>query len=131
MAKKCFEENQQEKKQLGTIITKIRTKQNISLRQFAKLIDLPPSNLSYIEKGINVPTGEIYQKIILTLNPSRNEINKMDNLYCTIRKSPPPDICFILMKNNELIEKIRKLSNIKLTTDQLNSIDYLFSTFNK
>lgn len=131
MSKKSFDDNKNEKQQLGIIITKIRTRKNISLRQFAKLIDLPPSNLSYIEKGINVPTGEVYQKIISILKPGEKDHYKMDHLYSSIRKSPPPDICYILMENNKLVEKIRKLSNIKLTVEQLNSIDFLFSTFNK
>lgn len=130
MPKKNFEENKKEKQQLGSFIAENRKRKNISLRQFAKLIDLPPSNLSYIEKGINVPTAEIYQKIISILNPDRKNIYNMDGLYSAIRKCPPPDICYIFMENNELVEKIRKLSNLKLTTDQLKSIDNLFSTFN-
>jgi len=130
VSKKSFEENKNEKQQLGSVIAKNRKRKNLSLRQFAKLIDLPPSNLSYIEKGVNVPTADIYQKIISVLTPSKKDIYYMDHLFSTIRKCPPPDICYILMENNELVEKIRKLSNIKLTLEQLNSIDNLFSSFN-
>ena len=100
------------------------------MRKFAETIGLPPSNLSYIEKGINVPSAEIYQRIVDKLEPSEQEHKKLDELYIIIRNVPPPDVCGVLLQNIELGEKIKILSNIQLTSTQLESIEKLFLKFN-
>ena len=130
MAKKNFDKQIKEKISLGELISKLRQEKKISLRRFAELIGLPPSNLSYIEKGINVPSAEIYQRIVDKLDPSEQEHKKLDELYIIIRNVPPPDVCGVLLQNIELGEKIKLLSNIQLTSTQLESIEKLFLKFN-
>lgn len=130
MAKKNFDKQIQEKISLGELISKLRQEKKISLRKFAETIGLPPSNLSYIEKGINVPSAEIYQRIVDKLEPSEQEHKKLDELYIIIRNVPPPDVCGVLLQNIELGEKIKILSNIQLTSTQLESIEKLFLKFN-
>ena len=131
MGKKSFDKRIKEKISLGELISKLRQEKKISLRRFAELIGLPPSNLSYIEKGINVPSAEIYQRIVDKLDPSEQEHKKLDELYIIIRNVPPPDVCGVLLQNIELGEKIKLLSNIQLTSTQLESIEKLFLKFNK
>ena len=46
------------KKKLGTLIAKCRGK-NMSQRRLAEAVDLPPSNMKYIEDGINCPTANV------------------------------------------------------------------------
>ena len=75
MAKKNFTTESEKKQALGKLIAQCRS--NYSQRQLAKLIDIPPSNLTYIENGINAPSPEVYLKIIQTLNPKPKQRQKM------------------------------------------------------
>lgn len=127
MAKKNFTTESEKKQALGKLIVQCRG--DYSQRQLAKLIDIPPSNLTYIENGVNVPSPEVYLKIVQTLNPKPKQRIKMDALYMEIRKLPPPDICNILMSNGGLMEKIRLLDEKPLTEMQLKKIEDLFNSF--
>ena len=51
------------KKELGKLISKSR--ENImSQRKLARGINIPPSNMKYIEDGVNAPTADVYEKIL-------------------------------------------------------------------
>lgn len=50
------------KEELGQLIKFNRKAKGESQRGLAKAIDLPNSNLKYIEDGINAPSFEIYKK---------------------------------------------------------------------
>jgi len=76
------------KKELGRKIAQCRGEK--SLRQLATQIGLAPSNLKYIEDGINAPTAEIYSKLITVLQPSVQDRKAMDVLYMSLRATPPP-----------------------------------------
>lgn len=129
MAKKNFDVKCDFKQSLGKMISRLRQSQNLSLRNFAKLISVPPSNVTYIEKGVNAPSPEIYARIINVLSPQAQEHQDMDMYYCKIRNVPPPDVCEILLKTPELREKLRLLDDVQLSPNQLESIGTLFSTF--
>ena len=130
MAKKCFNA-QQDKRLLGKLISQLRINKSVSLRQMAQMISIPPSNLTYIEDGRNVPTADVYSRIVGFLNPSRTDQKKMDDLYIRIRHTPPPDVCNVIIANRELGEKIKILQNVSLTADQLTIIEGLFVSFKK
>lgn len=129
MAKKNFEVQYDDKQSLGKLICCLRKDQKLSLRKFASAISIPPSNVSYIEKGVNAPSPEVYSKIINVLSPNRQEHQEMDMYYCKIRNVPPPDVCEILLKTPELREKLRLLDDVPLSSNQLESIGTLFATF--
>ena len=129
MAKKNFELQSSEKKILGKMISRLRSEKGLTLRKFAETVGIPPSNMTYIENGINAPTAEVYKRTINVLTPTPVELNKMDQLYAKIRKTPPPDVCDVLLHNKELGEKIKILDNLKLSSDQIESIGTLFATF--
>lgn len=131
MAKKNFSSQNNAKISLGKLISKLRKDKNITLRQLAGKIGLSPSNLSYIEHGTNVPTAEIYQKLIEELSPDNKMHKKLDCLYSTIRNAPPPDICEVLMQNPALGEKIRLLAHIQLSLQQVERIEDVFMSFKK
>ena len=76
MPKKNFDSKKKQKEQLGSMFTLCRGQR--SLREIARAIEIPASNLSYIEKGINAPSPEVYEKIILELAPSDKKRQDMD-----------------------------------------------------
>lgn len=127
MAKKNFKIQKKEKIDLGLLISELRKKRAMSLRKFAEAIEISPSNVTYIENGVNAPTAGIYRKIVSVLVPPSDILNKMDKLYAEIRKTPPPDVCEILIQNKELAEKIRLLSDVQLSQTQIERIGELFS----
>ena len=129
MAKKDFSIQSEEKKALGKLISKLRNEKKISLRKFAEAIGLSPSNISYIEKGTNIPTAEVYEKILKVLNPKVEDKNEMDKLFCKVRKIPTPEVCKVILNNYELGEMIKSIGNAVLTSEQLKLVDKLFRSF--
>ena len=129
MAKKDFSIQSEEKNALGKLISKLRNEKKISLRKFAEAIGLSPSNISYIEKGTNIPTAEVYEKILKELNPKVEDKNEMDKLFCKVRKIPTPEVCKVILNNYELGEMIKSIGNAVLTSEQLKLVDKLFRSF--
>lgn len=126
MPRKNFDSKKEQKQQLGTLLALCRGKR--SLREIARAIGIPASNLSYIEKGINAPSPEVYEKIILELEPSDKKRQEMDALYSCIRDLPPPDVCEILVTNNELNKALRLLRDKRISNDMLEQINQLFAS---
>ncbi len=126
MPKKNFNKLSDEKEKLGDIIRKLREEKGISLRKLAKAIGLAASNLTGIECGKNAPSPEVYSKIIINLQPSKVVHHEMDVLYSTIRNSPPPDVCNIILQNDGLGDRIKLLGNEPLTPKQLSAIEMFF-----
>ena len=111
---------EQAKKRLGKKIKMLREskKDNISQNALAKEIGLPRSNMKYIEDGVNAPTATVYDAIISYLNPNDKMREEMDNLFTTIRGTPPPDICKIVCDNKALYSALRELKDIELSEEQ-------------
>jgi len=112
------------KSELGMLIKTIRSNRRMSQRGLAREIDIPNSNLKYIEDGVNAPSPDIYTKIIRVLKPNKEEINIMDSFYSAIRGTPPPDICDFLIDNEGVFGAIRK-NKYKLTESQINKLSCL------
>ena len=129
MAKKNFELNSDAKVSLGSIIMKLRMSKGMSLRVFSAAIGIPPSNETYLEKGVNVPTNTVYEKIIDVLEPDIQTRQEMDYLYSSIRQSPPPDVCKILLRNLTLGEAIKLLGTAQLSEKQIAQVVDLFESF--
>ena len=124
------EDKKQLKVELGKLIKSNREAKDYSQRGLAKVIDLPNSNLKYIEDGINAPSPEVYKNIILQLNPNDKDRDKMDYLYSRIRGTPPPDICEFILANNEIFVSIRK-NKCRLTRIQTEKLNTLLEAFAK
>lgn len=122
------EDKKQLKGELGKLIKSNREAKDYSQRGLAKAIDLPNSNLKYIEDGINAPSPEVYKNIILQLNPNDKDRDKMDYLYSQIRGTPPPDICEFMIENDEVFNAIRK-NKYKLTRTQTGQLNKLLESF--
>lgn len=107
-------------KQMGELIAKIRGQR--SLRKIAAPSGIPASQLQYIERGVMSPTSEVYPKLLDALQPSQDQRAKMDQLYMTIRKTPPPDICELLINNPSLITALRAMDGTELSEKEMNSL---------
>lgn len=113
--------------ELGSLIRDCRG--TLSQSQLAKRVDLPRSNMKYIEDGVNAPTAEVYDKLIKELKPDIQTRCHMDGLYMAIRKVPPPDVCRTIAQNKGLVDAMRKLEGYNLTSDQIESVATLFASF--
>ena len=112
----------QMKQKLGIKITELRKSKNISQRELARQIHVPNSNMKYFEDGINVPSPETYSNIIAVLSPTVAQRRKMDSLYSAVRGTPPPDVCKIMIENNELNDAIRLLEKKRLSSEESKKI---------
>ena len=118
------------KEELGQLIKFNRKAKGESQRGLARAIDVPNSNLKYIEDGINAPSFEIYKKIMIELNPNSKDREKMDYLYSRIRGTSPPDRCEFMLANNEIFDSIRK-NKCRLTRIQTEKLNTLLEAFAK
>lgn len=116
------------KEKLGKLIAGCRGK-NMSQRQLAMAINLPPSNMKYIEDGINCPTAEVYSKIISVLKPPPTKRAQLDQAYMIARNTPPPDVCDRVKKDPCLMKIIRAMDDTPLTESQAGQIMALLNSF--
>ena len=68
------------------------------------------------------PTADVYPKLLDSLQPDKKQRAKMDQLYMTIRKTPPPDVCELLINNPNLITALRSMGDAKLSKKEMNSL---------
>ena len=122
-------EIEKQKVKLGKLIKECRDKK--SLRSVADAVGLPPSNLKYIEDGVNAPSPETYTKLISELSPQASMHKKMDRAYMAIRSTPPPDVCKIVITNEGLNDSLRILEGCSLTTQQFQELNELLRSFSK
>ena len=113
---------------LGKAIAKCRGTR-WSQRQLALAIGLPPSNLKYIEDGVNASTADVYERLMEKLEPPAEMRRRMDRLYMTIRKAPPPDVCKVIADNPNLLDVFRTLEGKLVTQEQVDRMNVLLSSF--
>ena len=116
------------KKKLGSLIVKCRGS-NMSQRQLAAAVGLSPSNMKYIEDGINCPTADVYSRLISILNPPPKKHKEMDQAYMIIRNTPPPDVCNRVKSDPHLINLIRAMDENPLTEFQAKEIMKLLNSY--
>ena len=107
-------------KKLGELIAECRGER--SLRQIAFPSGISASQLQSIERGILAPTADVYPKLLATLQPDEKQKAELDRLYMTIRKTPPPDVCELLISNPNLITILRSMEGAKLNKKEMNSV---------
>ena len=127
MANSIIKDIEKAKSKLGTEIAKNRGE--LRQRKLAQAVGLPPSNMKYIEDGVNAPSHDVYAKIIEELNPPPRQRAVMDKLYATIRKTPPPDVCETINSNQELFDVFRIIKSQQLSKEQITRAKELFQTF--
>ena len=117
------------KTKLGKSIKKLREQKRYSQRELARLVDLPPSNMKYIEDGVNAPSPEKYLSIIQSLLPNNKDRDKLDSLYSIVRGTPPPDVCNIICENKGLNDVIRIIDGQTLSINQIEQLKLLVKSF--
>lgn len=130
-AEKDSNEIKKAKQKLGKTIRKLREKQEFSLRELARAVDLPPSNMKYIEDGVNTPSPDKYISIIRYLSPDSKKRDELDTSYSIIRGTPPPDVCNIICKNKELNDVLRIIDGQKLNSNQIEQLKVLIKSFRR
>ena len=101
----------------------------LSLRKLADNISISATQLLAIENGTLAPTAEVYDELIKAFNPSGKKRQELDQLYMTIRKVPPPDICTMIINNPLLIEAMRTINGKTLEKNQVEEIKMLLTSF--
>lgn len=125
------------KKALGGFIKEERLRKKMSQRKLAQLCvsgsnhSLPNSNLKYIEDGVNAPSPQTYNLISQHLALSPEKQYELDRLYSEVRQIPPPDICKIILNNQEINKYLRLLVNQNLTSDDFTKIKECFESIVK
>lgn len=120
---------EKQKKELGKLIKKCRDKK--SLRSVADAVGIPPSNLKYIEDGVNAPSPETYANLISELSPQAPMRKKMDRAYMAIRSAPPPDVCKVVTANEGLNDSLRIIEGHTLTPQQFQELNTLLRSFSE
>lgn len=107
-------------KKLGEMIAECRGER--SLRQIAFPSGIAASQLQSIERGYLAPTADVYPKLLDTLQPDEKQKAELDRLYMTIRKTPPPDVCELLISNPNLITILRSMEDARLSKKEMSSL---------
>ena len=116
-----------QKIELGKLLKECRGER--SLRNVAAAVGLSPSNLKYIEDGVNAPSPEIYIKLMHELEPKGKVKKDIEHAYMIIRQAPPPDVCKVIANNENLNDSLRVLEGYTLTQQQLKELDALLNSF--
>ncbi len=106
---------------LGKRIKEIRESKNIKQVSLANMIDIEPTNLSKIEKGIHLPKEETINKILVALDTDINNLFYFEhiqtkeelilNINSILKNSSVSDLQFFYRILNAYNEN--KQSNIK------------------
>lgn len=117
---------------LGSMIKDIRSLDGtggMSQRKLAEAVGLSPSNMKYIEDGVNAPSPDVYEAIVDCLKPDVVRRNELDRIYSQVRGTPPPDVCRIVCRNSGLSDVLRIIEEKTLSDCQLDALKELLKSF--
>lgn len=94
---------------IGEYIKFLRQDRGYLLREFAEMIDLSPYYLCSIENGRRKnPNAKTLGKIYLALNLSKEEMEKLLDLYAMANGQASADIIDYIMENDDTRSQLRK-----------------------
>ena len=94
--------------EFGKYLKTIREKNGYSLRELARMSDITPYYISYLENGKKTnPSVEIMAKLFKVLNMSKLEIERFLDLYAKVNNCVSYDIVDFVMENDDIREYIR------------------------
>ena len=120
------------KRELGQKIREIRTLKEsggISQRKLANAVQIPPSNMKYIEDGVNAPSPRVYEAIVQYLKPETAQLEHLDRLYSAVRETPPPDVCRIVCGSEGMYDALRVLQDKPLGQAQIAKLKEFLHSF--
>lgn len=107
---------------LGKRIKELRKSKNIKQVTLADMIDIEPTNLSKIEKGVHLPKEETINKILLALNTDVSNLfyfehiqtkeELIDNINSILKDSTTKDLQFFYRTLTAYTETKTKHSKI-------------------
>lgn len=100
-----------EKNKFGNVLKQIRTNQNLSLREFAKLCMFSPAYISDLEKNHRKPTLEVIKRISENFVITEEEQKIIMNTFIHDRLELPIELLYYLI-DNDLIESLRILKEV-------------------
>jgi len=101
----------------------------ISQRKLASAVQIPPSNMKYIEDGVNAPSPRVYEAIVQYLKPEAAQLEHLDRLYSDVRETPPPDVCRIVCGSVGMYDALRVLQDKQLGQSQIARLKELLYSF--
>ena len=105
----------------GSCVRELRIKNEIGQRELAKKIGLAPSYLNDIEKNKrSAPKNNIIKKLSSIL---KVDLDLLNDLAGSSKKTLPPDIIDYLEKNTKIISLIRSIKNNRLNDDEVIKIE--------
>lgn len=92
----------------GKYVSYLRTNRELTLREFAEMIEISPYYLCSIENGrrtsLKITTlGKMY----LALKLRKEEMEKLLDLYAKINRQASADIIYYIMENDDTRVKLR------------------------
>ncbi len=98
---------------LGEHIKRKRDKNDYSLREFARKVDITATFLSDIEKGTRHPSDEVLRKIAEELGDNFEELKELDN------RVPLKELKELFNSNPKYGFAFRKVVEKRITPDEL------------
>ena len=113
-------------KQFGEFLRDLRTKKGYGLREFARKIDILPSNYHHVEAGINKPPQEQSRisRILLELGIADDDAlrAKFYDLHGKAVKDVPLDVAEVIKESDAIPMLLRTIDNRKLTEREVRNL---------
>ena len=92
----------------GAFLREVRIRKGYSIRELAKISNVSPYYLSYIESGVKSnPSLDVMGRIIKSLSMSKTEIEMFLDLHAKANGCVSYDLVDFIMGNDEIRETIR------------------------
>jgi len=113
-------------KTFGSYLKDLRLKRGIGLREFAKLINMKPSNFSNIESGRAAPPANVEALGVicdtLGLGKGSDEWARLFDLAANDQKRIPADVAKSIKQFEGIPVLVRTIANKKLSEKQLREL---------
>ncbi len=108
-------------KTFGEFLTRVRKDRGITLREFARRVDLSPEYVCNIEKCRKpAPVAEVLERIAMVLNLSSDESAKMYDLAANSKNTDnavPEDLTGFLNDNRVILTALRTARDMDATDE--------------
>ena len=112
--------------QFGKYLSGLRKKKGYGLREFARRIDILPSNYHHIETGLKKPPqdSEKIARMILELGLANNkrEVSKFYDLHAKAIDAVPLDIADVIKESDAIPMLLRTVDNRKLSEKEVKKL---------
>ena len=108
-----------QEKTFGQLLTQFRSRNNYTLRGFAKTLGITPAYLNDVEKGRRKPFSiEIINKASSLLDLSSEETEMLLDLAGSEHQTIAPDVIQYISSNSQFATAFRKARDMNVTEDE-------------